>query len=83
LAERALTLRGVTSDADIADHGQRSLLGARRKRPRRRAANERDEFAPLNHSITSSARPRSVNGTVMPSALAVLRLMINSILVAC
>jgi hypothetical protein len=30
------------------------------------------------YSITSSARPSSVNGKVIPSALAVLRLMINS-----
>ena len=29
------------------------------------------------YSITSSARARSVGGTVMPSALAVLRLIIN------
>src|ERR1043166_7372690 len=29
------------------------------------------------HSITSSARPRSGSGTVMPSAFAVLRLMIS------
>jgi hypothetical protein len=35
------------------------------------------------HSITSLARPRSVSGTVTPSAFAALRLMSNSILVAC
>jgi hypothetical protein len=35
------------------------------------------------YSITSSARPRSGSGTVMPSALAVLRLMINSTFVVC
>src|SRR5262245_43693656 len=35
------------------------------------------------YSITSSARPISVLGTVMPSALAVLRLMTNANLVAC
>ena len=35
------------------------------------------------HSITSSARPSSVSGTVRPSALAVLRLMISSTFVAC
>ena len=33
------------------------------------------------YSITSSARPSSVSGTVRPSALAVLRLMISSTLV--
>jgi hypothetical protein len=35
------------------------------------------------YSITSSARPTSVLGTVMPSALALLRFMISSTLVAC
>ena len=39
-------------------------------------------FAPP-HSITSSARPSNEIGTVMPNALAVLRLMYNSTLVAC
>ena len=40
------------------------LLRARRERPRRRrAAEQRDELAPL-HSITSSARASSVGGTV-------------------
>ena len=37
----------------------------------------------LGYSITSSARPISVLGTVRPSALAVLRLMMNSTLVDC
>ena len=36
-----------------------------------------------HHSITSSARPSSEGGTVRPSALAVLRLMISSTFVAC
>src|SRR5262249_37510421 len=58
------------------------LLRLRRERPCRRAAEQRDELAPL-HSITSSARASSVGGTVTPSALAVLRLMINSTLVVC
>jgi hypothetical protein len=49
------------------------LLRARRERPRRgHAAEQRDEVAPF-HSITSSARPDSGSGTVMPSVLAVLR----------
>ena len=53
----------------------RRLLRARRERPRRRrAAEQRDELAPL-HSITSSARASSVGGTSRPSALAVLRLI--------
>src|ERR1700690_2199109 len=60
------------------------LLGARGERPkirsRRRAAEKRDELAPL-HSITSFAVASSDGGMVRPSALAVLRLMINSYLV--
>ena len=53
------------------------------KRPRRRAAEQCDELAPSHHSITSSARASSVGGTSMPSALAVLRLMISSNFVGC
>src|SRR5262249_35208016 len=59
------------------------LLRARRERPcRRRAAEERDEFAP-SHSITSSARAISVGGMARPIALAVIRLTISSNLVGC
>src|SRR5438132_13388816 len=59
------------------------LLPARRERPcSRRAAKQRDERAPV-HSITSSARPSNVIGTVMSSALAVLTLMISSSFVSC
>ena len=36
-----------------------------------------------DHSITSSTRPSSGSGTVMPSALAVLRLRISSTFVDC
>src|SRR5262249_45273665 len=46
--------------------------------PRRcRAAQQRDELAPL-HSITSSARASSVGGTSRLSALAVCRLLMSS-----
>src|SRR5262249_4638421 len=56
------------------------LLRARRERPRRRdAAEQSDKLAPP-HSITSSARASSVDGTSRPNALAVLRLMTNSYL---
>src|SRR5262249_41729020 len=48
-----------------------SLLRARRERVHRRAAEERDERAPV-HSITSSARSIIDGGTARPSALAVL-----------
>src|SRR5262249_15035180 len=58
------------------------LLRARRERPRRRAAEQRDEVAPF-HSITSSARASSVGGSVGPSDVAVFRLTTNSNLVPC
>src|SRR5262245_5755018 len=54
----------------------RLLLRARRDRPAsRRAAEQRDERAASDHSITSSARSRNDSGIARPSALAVLRLM--------
>jgi hypothetical protein len=57
-------------------------LRPRRHRPcRRRAAKERDELASPDHSITSSARARTVDGISIPSALAVLRLITSSYLV--
>jgi hypothetical protein len=57
------------------------LLRPRRERPRgSRAAEQCDELA-APHSITSSARATSVEGTVSPNALAVLRLTTNSNLV--
>src|SRR5215469_11477030 len=59
------------------------LLRARRQRPyRRRAADERDELTPL-HSTTRSARAMTVGGTVMPSPLATVRLMLSSNVVGC
>src|SRR6516164_11719579 len=53
---------------------------------RRRAAEKRDELATFNataHSITSSAATSRVCGTLRPSALAVLRLMARTNLLAC
>src|SRR5262245_46523254 len=44
---------------------------------------QHDELAPLDHSITSSARARSDGGTLRPSALAVVRLMVKSNVVGC
>src|SRR5262245_11247173 len=70
--------------AEIPDHRQPSLLRPRRNRPRRcRTADQRDELAPPDHSITSSARATSVGGTWMPSAAAVLRLITSSNFVGC
>src|SRR5215216_5548865 len=45
-------------------------------------AEERKQFSP-SHSITSSARARSVGGIVRPRARAVLRFTTNSNLVGC
>src|SRR5262245_7035794 len=60
------------------------LLRARRERPRRRRATEqRDELAPPDHSITSSARARILSGMVSSSVLEVLRLITNSNLTDC
>src|SRR5262249_1982281 len=59
-----------------------ALLRARRQRPRRRAAEKRDERAPL-HSITSSARSRNDSGIVRPSAFAVVRFTTRSNRVGC
>src|SRR5215510_7544835 len=52
---------------------------ARDANGRARAAEQRDELATL-HSITSSARARTVAGRSRPSAFAVLRLMTSSYL---
>src|SRR5262249_7496110 len=70
------------SGVEESDHRQRRLLRPCRERPRRRAAQQRDELATF-HSITSPARASSVGGTSRPSALAVLRLMTRSNLVGC
>jgi len=57
------------------------LLRASRERPRScRAAEQRDELAPL--TITSSARASNIGGMSMRSAWAVCRLMTKSNLVA-
>src|SRR5262249_16234829 len=58
------------------------LLRARRKRPRSRTAEERYECAAV-HSITSSAGASRRDGIASPRAVAVLRLMTSSNLVAC
>src|SRR5262249_38749351 len=72
---------------EYADAPHPLLLRARRERPRcRRAAEQRDERAPLHlrgHSMTSSAIASSPGGKLRPNALAVLRLITNSNLVDC
>src|SRR6516164_6911372 len=70
--------------AQKSDHRRCRLLCARRERPTcRRAAKKRDELAPEDHSLTSSALASTPDGIVRPSALAVLRLMTSSKRVGC
>src|SRR5262249_25817349 len=72
-------LERVVDNADVRDLPH--LLRARHERPPcRRAAEKRDERAPL-HSITSSARASSVGGISRPRAFAVFRLITSSNLV--
>jgi hypothetical protein len=58
-----------------------ALLRVRRERPSRRTAESGDEFAPPDHSMTSSARKRNASGIVTPIAFAVLRFTTSSNLV--
>src|SRR5262249_36062319 len=57
-------------------------MRARRDRPRRRAAEQRDDCTTF-HSINSSARSRNESGIASPSALAVFTLITSSNLVGC
>ena len=66
------------STVEEADRWRPNLLRARRQRPCGRAAEQRDEFAPPDHSITSSAVASSVGGNSRPSALAVFMLITSS-----
>src|SRR5262245_53805235 len=67
---------------EISDHRHWCLLRARRQRPRRRAAEQRDELAAF-HSIIVSAMASSEGGTVRPSIRAVWWLITSSNLSAC
>src|SRR5262249_36446935 len=80
LAECNHEVRGVSERGVTEETNKRHcrLLRARHERPRRRrAAEQRDELAPL-HSITSSARCWRRNGTSRSRAFAVLRLTTKS-----
>src|SRR5262249_19844877 len=65
--------KNVSNTPDLLRHLR---LGAGWPRPR--GAEQRDELASANHSITSSARASSLSGTSRPSVLAVLRLITSS-----
>src|SRR5262249_41957442 len=82
-AERSQHIHRILwrSAAHKPDHRHRRLLRVHRERPRRRAADQRDELATVDHSMTSSALASSESGTVRPSVLAVLRLIASSYLI--
>src|ERR1700674_598050 len=75
--EHHLAIDGFQCHTSRQDHGDalhlRRWLSICRERPCRRAAETRNELAPL-HSITSSARATKATGTVSPRIFAVLRL---------
>ena len=78
-----LYLRIIKSEEHTDTTHTLALLRPRGQRPSCRCTGfERDELAPP-HSITSSARPSIGIGRVIPRTLAVLRLIYNSIFVAC
>src|SRR5262249_51947681 len=75
-------VRGRVQEHADAPHFFALLRAGSGQGPRcRRAAKKRDELA-SPHSITSSARASRVGGTSRPIALAILRLMTSSYLVA-
>src|SRR5262245_7075143 len=76
-------VRSQVHEYPDAAHPLRLLRPCRKRPRRRRAAEQRDELAPPDHSITSSASNCSALGTSRPSALAVCRLITNSNLVDC
>src|SRR5262249_37014436 len=77
-------MRGVLRrpGAEITDHRHCRLLRARRERPRRRAAQDRDELA-APHSMTLSARSSMDSEIGSPTAFAAFRLMMSSNFTAC
>src|SRR5262249_34846024 len=75
---------GETGGRKIADTRHLCwLLPPRRERPRYRTPDQRDELAPPDHSITSSAIASSEGGTARPSIRAVWRLITSSNLDDC
>src|SRR5262249_46556806 len=82
LSLRSRIALGISHQHADAPHPL-ALLRACRERPRRRAAKQRDEVAPPDHSITSSASASNFAGISIPRAFAVLRLTTSSNLVGC
>ena len=82
LTERNGAARIGRPAVDERDYRHPRLLRARRKRPRRRPGEQRDERAAI-HSMTSSVKASNLVGTSSPSVLAVVKLIKNSNLVGC
>src|SRR5262245_33018814 len=76
-------INGQAAYQEAYSRDLRCLLGARAQRPCHSAAEQRDELAASDHSMTSSARSRNDSGIVRPSACAVVRLMTRSNFVGC
>src|SRR5262249_2610637 len=87
MQRRSHRLRFHIALTDVRKHAEAAhllaLLRARDNRPRRRAAEQRDDLAAPDHSITSSASASSIGGMSRPRVMAVCRLMMNSNLVGC
>jgi len=81
-ATLASLLRRASEGIRLSEHLVISALRPRHPRPRQRAAQPRDELAPP-HSMTMSARTRTLSGIVRPSALAVLRFTSSCSRVGC
>src|SRR3954471_18915829 len=84
-AERRNKMRGAGGRAsiEISNHRRCRLLRACPKRPLGGGADQARDERPAPHSITSSARARSVGGIVRPRVLAVFKLTMNWNLVGC
>src|SRR5262249_50751295 len=76
-------VRGLAHKHADAPHPLRLLRARRERQRRRRAGEQRDELAPSHHSITSSASESRLSEILMPSALAVFKLITVSNLVGC
>ncbi len=76
-------VRRPHADHANAPHFPGALTPRARRRTEQHACCDADEHASIDHRITSSARSSSACGIVMPSALAVFRLITSSNLDAC
>ena len=62
---------GINCRLEVSDHRHRPLLRTRRKRPRRRAAEQRDEVAASDPSLSSDPSGRKGYRRIAPSSVRV------------